>query len=100
MVIGPIEPKTNIKFKNMDDFEKYINAINVDYDSEDVISTGYVYKLNTPQFNRVNRYQYGRGTNFRQDIVQYTGNNCYIPTSGNCSIKCIISLKKIIHKKF
>ena len=36
MIIGPIEHKTNIRFKNMDDFERYINAIDVDYDSEDV----------------------------------------------------------------
>ena len=40
MIIGPIERKTNIRFKNMDDFENYINAIDVDYDSEDVIFTG------------------------------------------------------------
>ena len=37
----------------MDDFESYINAIDIDYDSEDVIFTGYIYKLNTPQFNVV-----------------------------------------------
>ena len=53
MIIGPIEHKTNIRFKNMDDFERYINAIDVDYDSEDVTFTGYVYKLYTPQFKVV-----------------------------------------------
>ena len=42
MIIGPVEHKTNIRFKNMDDFERYINAIDVDYDSEDVTFTGYV----------------------------------------------------------
>ena len=36
MIIGPVEHKTNIRFKNMDDFERYINAIDIDYDSEDV----------------------------------------------------------------
>ena len=36
MIIGPVEHKTNIRFKNVDDFESYINAIDVDYDSEDV----------------------------------------------------------------
>ena len=48
MIIGLIEHKMNIRFKNMDDFESYMNAIDVDYDSEDVIFTGYIYKLNTP----------------------------------------------------
>ena len=89
MIIGPIEHKTNIRFKNMDDFERYINAIDVDYDSEDVTFTGYVYKLDTPQFKVVRRSAYGKGTNYMQEIVEYHGQNCYIPTSGMCFIKCI-----------
>ena len=89
MIIGPIEHKTNIRFKNMDDFERYINAIDVDYDSEDVTFTGYVYKLNTPYFKVVKRSAHGRGTNYMQKIVEYHGQNCYIPTSGMCFNKCI-----------
>ena len=89
MIIGPIEHKTNIRFKNMDDFENYINAIDVDYDSEDVTFTAYVFKINTPHFKVVKRSAYGRGTNYMQEIVEYHGQNCYIPTSGMCFIKCI-----------
>ena len=90
MLLGEIEQKTNIRFENVDDFESYINAIdNSGYDSEDVIFTGWLYKLNTPEYKKVNRSQYGKGTDFKQDIVEYIGNNCYIPTSGNCFIKCI-----------
>ena len=90
MLVGEIEQKTNIRFKHVDDFESYINAIdNSGYDSEDVIFTGWMYKLNTPEFKKVNRSQCGGGTDFKQDIVEYIGNNCYIPTSGNCFIKCI-----------
>ena len=41
MLIGEIEQKTNVRFKNVDDFETYINAIdNSSYDSDDVIFTG------------------------------------------------------------
>ena len=50
---------------------------------------GWLYKLNTPEFFIVNRSQYGRITDFKQNIVEFIGNNCYIPTSGNCFIKCI-----------
>ena len=89
MVIGSIEHKTNIRFKNMDDFESYINAIDVDYDSEDVTFTGFIYKLNTPQFKVVKRSAYGKGTNYMQENVEYHGQNCYIPTSGDWFIKCI-----------
>ena len=95
MLVGEIEQKTNIRFKNVDDFESYINAIdNSGYDSEDVIFTGWLYKLNTLEFKKVNRSQYGRGTDFKQDIVEYIGYNCYIPTSGNCFIKCITYFTK------
>ena len=73
----------------MDDFESFINAIDIDHDGEDVTFTGYVYKLNTTQFNVVTRSAYGRGTNYMQEIVEYHGQNCYIPTSGKCFIKCI-----------
>ena len=89
MIIGPIEHKTNIRFKNMDDFERYINAKDVDYDSEDVTFIGYVYILNTPHLKIVRRSAYGRGTTYMQEIVEYHGQNCYIPTSGMCFIKCI-----------
>ena len=33
MIIGFVEHKTNIRFKNMGDFERYINAIDIDYKS-------------------------------------------------------------------
>ena len=89
IIIGPIEHKTNMKFKKMDDFESYINAIDVDYDSEDVTFTGYVYKLNTPQFRAVKRSAYGKGAIYMQEIVKFSGQNCYIPTSGRFFIKCI-----------
>ena len=73
MIIGPFEHKTNIRYKNMDDFETYINAIDVDYGSEDVTFTGYVYKLNTPWFKNVEKNVYGKGTNYMQEIVEYQG---------------------------
>ena len=82
MIIGTIEHKTNIRFKYMDDFESYINEIDVDHDSEDVTFTGYGYKLKKPQFNVVRRSAYGRGTNYMQRNVECHGQNCYIPTSG------------------
>ena len=95
VLIGEIEQKTNIRFRNVGDFETYTNDIyNGGYDSEYVLFTGWLYKTNTPEINKVNRSQYGRGTDFKQDIVEYIGNNCYIPTSGTCFEKCINYLTK------
>ena len=90
MLFGEIEQKPIFRFKNTDDFENDFNAIdNGGYDSEDVIFTRWLYKLNTPEFKKVNRSQYARGTDFKQYIVEHIGNNCYSPTSGNCFIKCM-----------
>ena len=72
--------QTNIRFRNMDDFEAYINAIGEGYDAEDAVFNGYIYKLDTPQFNKVNRSQYCNGYDFTHEIIEYQGNNCFIPS--------------------
>ena len=89
MVFGPIEHKTNIRYKNMDDFGGYINAMDADYDRGDVIFTGYVFKLKIPPFKFVKRSAYAIGSTYMQEIVPYGGQNCYIPTSGHCFSKSI-----------
>ena len=83
-----IERKLFIRFTEFEYFETYINAIDFDYDSEGVILKRWQHKLITLQFIKVNRSQYGKGTVFKQDIVEDTGNNCKIPKSGNCFIIC------------
>ena len=89
MLIGEIESR----FKKVDDFETYSKPIkNGGYDSDNFILTGWLYKLNELEFNKVNRSQYGKGTAFKQHIVEYIGKKCYIPTSGNCFIECISHL--------
>ena len=87
--VGDQIRQTHIRFRNMDDFEAYINSIDQDYDSDDSIFSGYIYKINTPHFNKVNRSQYGNGCSFDKIIVEYRGNICFIPTKGYCFIKCI-----------
>ena len=81
--------ESHIRFKNIDDHESYINAIDQDYDSEDAMFNGYIYKLNTPQFNSVNRSKFGNGFNFKQQFIEYHGKNCFIPSKGYCCVKCI-----------
>ena len=89
MLIGEIEQRKNIRIRNFEDFDPYMIAIDVYYDSEDFIFTGWLYNLNSSQFNKANRSQNGKGTDFKQDINGYIGNNCFIPTSGNCFLKSI-----------
>ena len=78
----------HIRFRNKDVFEKYINAIDQDYDPEAAIFNGYIFKFFTSQFNLVNRSQYGNVCDFKHEITEYRCNNCYIPIKGYCFIKC------------
>ena len=89
LIVGDQLRQTHIRFRKMIDFETYINSIDQDYDSDDSIFNGYIYKINTPIFNKVKRSQYGNGCDFKHEIIEYRGNNCFIPTKGYCFVKCI-----------
>ena len=89
--VGDQIRQTKIRFRNMDDFEAYINAIDERYDAEDAIFNGYIYKTNTPQFNKVNRSQYGSGCDFKHEIIESRGNNCSIPTKDIVLLNVLIS---------
>ena len=41
------------------------------------------------EFKRIHRSNFGKGADFKYDIKEYNGQYCYIPTSGNCFIKCV-----------
>ena len=87
--VGDQIRQTRLRLRNMDDFEAYINSIDEDYDAEDAIFKGYIYKIDTPQFNKVNRSQYGNGCDFKHENIEYRRNICVIPTKGYCFIQCI-----------
>ena len=80
--VGDQIRQTHIRFREIDDYESYINSIDEGYDAEDAICNGYIYKLNTPQFKKRNRIQYGNGCDFKHQIKDYFGKNCCIPTNG------------------
>ena len=82
--VGDQIRQIRIRFRNITDYEAYINAIDPDYESEDSIFNGYIYEIDTPQFNLVNRSQYGNGCDFKHELIEYRGKDCYIPTKGYC----------------
>ena len=63
MVIGSVELQANIRFRKMDGFQGYANAIEVDYDSENVNFNGFVYKLKTLSFKVVKQNVYAKSAN-------------------------------------
>ena len=88
LIVGDHVRNTHIRFKKMIDFETYINKIDYGHVADDSFFNGYIYKINTPQFNKVNRSQYGNGCDFKHEIIEYQGNICFIPTKGYCFVKC------------
>ena len=93
MVIGDqIWQQTHIRFRNFTGYEFYINSIEQDYESEDEFFNRYFYKTNTPQFNLANRFQYGTGCDFKLEIFEYRGNNCFIPTKGFCFLSIVLTI--------
>ena len=89
LIVGDQLRRTHFRFRNMIDFETYIKSIDEGYVANDSIFNGYIYKISTPKFNKVNRSQYGNGCDFKHEIIEYRGINCFIPTKGYCFIKCI-----------
>ena len=77
------------EFKKNEHYESYVILIDMNYDADDTISTGYISELNTPEFKKVNMSDNRKGTEFKQDIVEFVGNICYVPTSRSCFVNCI-----------
>ena len=92
LLIGEIEQKSNIRFGNVHDFETYNIAIDVVYESEDVILTRWLHKLNKPQFNKVNSSQYVKLQIKTKPLLNILVTIVFFGKSGNCLIKCITYL--------
>ena len=97
--VGDQNRQTHIRFRTIAVYEAYNNAIDQDYESEDSIFNGYFYKIDTPHFNLVDRSQYGNGCDFKHEIIDYQGENCFIPTKVYCFVKCIKFLTGKDYKK-
>ena len=90
--------QTHVRFRNVADYETYINAVDEGYDAEDAIFNGYNYKVKISQFNLVNRSEYRKGCGFKHEITEYHGNKCFI-SKGYCFVNCINFLTRQEYKE-
>ena len=82
------EIDTNRFFKNSDELAKFIDKILDKYDDHpSIYHTGNIYRY-FGNFKRVNRSDHGRGANEFNDIEEYEGDRCYIPSGNGCFLKC------------
>ena len=82
MVVGENIQKIKIRFRSCKDFEFYNTSLDENgFESDDSTFTGFICKLETPASNVVSRPGYRKGTDFKRDIIEVIGANCYIATS-------------------
>ena len=83
------EIDTNRFFKDSDELTKFIDKILDKYDDHpSIYYTGNIYRY-FKNYKRINRSEHGRGANEFNNIEEYKGNNCYIPSGNGCFLKCI-----------
>ena len=83
------EIDTDRFFKNSDELAKFIDKKLDKYDDHpSIYYTGNIYRY-FRNFKRVNRSDHGRGANEFNNIEEYEGKNCYIPSGNGCFLKCI-----------
>ena len=83
------EIDTNRFFKDSDELAKFEDKILDKYDDHpSIYYTGNIYR-DFRNFKRVMRSEYGRGANEFNNILEYEGENCYIPSRNGCFLKCI-----------
>ena len=58
----------------------------MEYDAIEYVISGYIYNINTPETNKINRSGYGIGTDFEEDLFEDIGIICYIASIGCCFI--------------
>ena len=83
------EIDTNRFFKNSDELANFIDKILDKYDDHpSIYYTGNIYRY-FRNFKRVNRSDHGRRANEFNNIEEYEGDRCYIPSGSGCFLKCI-----------
>ena len=51
-----------MRFKKFEHYKFYNINIDLDYDADDNIKTGFIYKLRTPEFKKVDKSEYGKNS--------------------------------------
>ena len=76
-------------FKDSDESAKFIDKILDKYDDHpSIYYTGNIFRY-FRNFKFVTRSEHGRGANEFNNIQEYEGENCYIPSGNGCFLKCI-----------
>ena len=79
---------TNRFFKDSHELAKFIDKTSNKYDDHpSIYYTGKIFSY-FRIFKRITRSDHGRGANEFNNILEYEGENCYIPSGNACFPKC------------
>ena len=83
------EIDTNRFFKDSNELAEFLDKILDKYDNHrSIYYTGNIYRY-FRKFKRVTRSEHGREANEFNNILEYEGENCFIPSGNGCFLKCI-----------
>ena len=83
------EIDTNRFIKDSNELAEFLDKILDKYDNHpSIYYTGNIYRY-FRKFKRVTRSEHGRGANEFNNILEYEGENCFMPSGNGCFLKCI-----------
>ena len=86
---GKKEIDTKRFIKDSNELAKFIDKMLDKYDVHpSIYYTGKIYRY-IRNFKRVSRSEHRRGANEFNNILEYEGDNCYIPNGNGCFLKCV-----------
>ena len=82
--------KTNFGFESNERYEKFLSNLEEKYNGcKEITFEGDMYFLEEAAFDWVLLNKYGNNVDYLTYVLEFHGENCYIPPGNNCFVKCI-----------
>ena len=99
--MGRLIEKTSLPFKDLEAYNTLKDQIQLKYDGEDVVFTGYLIEFHDLLFEKVKRSNFAKVSDFFYEIKEFNRINCFIPTKKNFLTNCFRFLtRKLLIEEF
>ena len=82
--IETVIQKTPKPFNNLGDYKDYKDQLQIKYDGDHLVFTGFLTEFYNPPSDETTRSEYGNGSDFLIEIKEYQGEKCFVPTRRKC----------------
>ena len=97
--VGDQIRQTHIRFRNISDYEAYINSIDEGYYDEDAVFNGYFIKSILNNLIKLLDLNMEMDVILNMKLLKIKETNCFIPTKRYCFVKCINFLTGLNYKE-